>query len=228
MNHDPKLEVDVACSNLAIKYNMLYLSVFQLIKEQIEKCTAMGKALASSCQRKALSGEPAVSKDTLAKDEFEFSAVHYDLPLVIQLIKQTIQERRTTQQFILLEGLCNATKLKQSLDKLQMRQMDELFALEKNIGEVNSVISLLFCKEETTIPESKIKYEKFEAPIVVEKKVERVEGDDDDAPPDEPPADDGEPVKKAFNPAEFEWTITNGESKNLPQLFRDFKGNTID
>jgi hypothetical protein len=27
VNHDPRLPVDIACSNLAIKYNMLYLSV---------------------------------------------------------------------------------------------------------------------------------------------------------------------------------------------------------
>ena len=110
-----------------------------------------------------------------------------------------------------------------------MRQMDELFALEKNIAEVNSVISLLFGFEPTTIPESDIQYEKFEAPKVEEKKVEKKDGDEDeDAPADEPPADDGEPVKKVFNPAEFQWTISNGESKNLPQLFRDFKGNPID
>jgi adenylate kinase family enzyme len=204
INHDPKLEVDVACSNLAIKFNMLYLSVFQLIKEQIEKCTPIGKALAKSRQPRVLKGEPVESKDGLSRDEFEFSAAHYDLPIVMQLIKQTIQERRTTQQFILLEGLCNVNRLRHQQDRLQMRQMDELFALEKNIAEVNSVISLLFGFEPTTIPESDIRYEKFEAPKVEEKKVEKKDGDDDeDAPADEPPADDGEPVKKVFNPAEF-------------------------
>lgn len=31
VNHEKRIEVDTACSNLAIKYNMLYLSVYQLI-----------------------------------------------------------------------------------------------------------------------------------------------------------------------------------------------------
>jgi hypothetical protein len=72
----------------------------------------------------------------------------------MQVIKETIQAKRTTQQFILLEGLCNSTKLSNEDDRLEMRQMDELFALEKNVGEVNSVISLLFQAEETQIAES--------------------------------------------------------------------------
>ena len=40
--------MDTSCANLAIKYNMLYVSVFQLIKEHIEKQTPIGKALAKS------------------------------------------------------------------------------------------------------------------------------------------------------------------------------------
>jgi len=35
VNHDPRLAVDTPCSNLAIKYNMLYLSVHQLIRQHI-------------------------------------------------------------------------------------------------------------------------------------------------------------------------------------------------
>ena len=42
VNHEKRLPVDTACCNLAIKYNMLYLSVYQLIKEQIEKNTKIG------------------------------------------------------------------------------------------------------------------------------------------------------------------------------------------
>jgi hypothetical protein len=37
INHENRLQVDTACANLAIKYNMLYVSVFQLIKEHTEK-----------------------------------------------------------------------------------------------------------------------------------------------------------------------------------------------
>jgi hypothetical protein len=32
VNHEKRLQVDTASSNIAIKYNMLYLSVHQLIK----------------------------------------------------------------------------------------------------------------------------------------------------------------------------------------------------
>lgn len=42
VNHDPRLPVDVSCANLAIKYNMLYLSVHQLIKEHITKNSCYG------------------------------------------------------------------------------------------------------------------------------------------------------------------------------------------
>lgn len=153
VNHENKLEVDTACSNLAIKYNMLYLSVYQLIKDHVEKSTKLGQALVASCKPKNLKKGRAIDQSEKS-DEFEFSAVHFDLPIVMQVIKETIQAKRTTQQFILLEGLCNSTKLSNEDDRLEMRQMDELFALEKNVGEVNSVISLLFQAEETQIAES--------------------------------------------------------------------------
>ena len=35
VNHEKRLDVDTALSNLAIKYNMLYLSVYQLIKANV-------------------------------------------------------------------------------------------------------------------------------------------------------------------------------------------------
>lgn len=43
---------------------------------------------------------------------------------------------------------------------------------------------------------------------------------------DEPPAEDA--AKPKYRPEEYRWTKTNGKCKNLPQLFRDFKGNPID
>lgn len=42
VNHEKRLDVDTTCSNLAIKYNMLYLSVYQLIKQQITTNTHIG------------------------------------------------------------------------------------------------------------------------------------------------------------------------------------------
>ena len=95
-----------------------------------------------------------MDKDSLGVQEFEFSPVHYELPIVIQLIQETIMAKRTDQQFILLEGLCNSTKLSRESDRLEMRQMDEFFALEKNVGEVNSIISLVSNPEISQIQES--------------------------------------------------------------------------
>jgi hypothetical protein len=64
------------------------------------------------------------------------------LGLVIRLVKSTIAERRTNQRFILLEGLCNNKKLELETDKLSLRFMDEAFQIEKNIGNINAVLSL--------------------------------------------------------------------------------------
>jgi hypothetical protein len=35
VNHETELDVDTACANIAIKYNMLYLSASQIIKNHI-------------------------------------------------------------------------------------------------------------------------------------------------------------------------------------------------
>jgi len=75
-------------------------------------------------------------------DEYNFSAVHFDMDAVVKMICQTIAEKKTTQQFILLEGLCNNRKLAHEDDKLNQRYMDELFQIEKHIGEISAVISL--------------------------------------------------------------------------------------
>lgn len=36
VNHEKRLGVDVTCANLAIKFNLLYISVYQLIRQHIE------------------------------------------------------------------------------------------------------------------------------------------------------------------------------------------------
>lgn len=79
------------------------------------------------------------------RDEFneaEYSAVHFDLNLVMQLLKETLGQKRTNQKFVILEGLCNSMKLENSDDQLELRYMDELFAIEAIIGEVAAVIGL--------------------------------------------------------------------------------------
>jgi len=64
------------------------------------------------------------------------------MPLVVQLLQQKIAESRTDQRFILLEGFCNSGKLESHEQSLQLRYMDEFFAIERDIGEVVGVIGL--------------------------------------------------------------------------------------
>ena len=45
VNHEKRLDVDTVCSNLAIKYNLIDISVYQLIRHHIKNNTATGKAL---------------------------------------------------------------------------------------------------------------------------------------------------------------------------------------
>ena len=48
VKHDQKLSVDNTCSNLSLKYNMLYISAYQLIRQEIENHTPLGQKLAAS------------------------------------------------------------------------------------------------------------------------------------------------------------------------------------
>ena len=48
VNHEKRLSVDTTCANLGIKYNMLYISVYQLIKQHIEENTSFGRALVAT------------------------------------------------------------------------------------------------------------------------------------------------------------------------------------
>jgi len=137
VNHVKSLPVDTTCANVAIKYNMVYISAYQVLKHHVQSNTEWGKKLtATRCTKE-------ISPDLMVRDEFNeamYSPIHYDLPLVMQLLKETITEKRTNQKFVLLEGLCNKTKLAGLDDQLQLRYMDEFFNIELIIGEVAAVI----------------------------------------------------------------------------------------
>ena len=188
--------------------------------------TPIGKQLEACRKPKELSEHIQIAEGI--KDEFaesEYSAVHFDLTVVMKLVQATIAEKRTSEEYILLEGLCNNRKLQQEDDRLSLRYMDELFAVEKLVGEVAAVISLQFKEEETNFVEERV--EVFEKPEPVEKppKAEGEEGEEEEAEP-APAEEEGEAKKAEFKPedAEFPWTITNRRAKNLPQVFRDYKG----
>jgi len=143
VNHENRLEVDTNCSNLAIKYNLFYLSVQQCIKEQIKSDTDFGKKLVASRRQKALLAN-SDEQNADQNDQSLYNPVHYDARLVLKLIQTTLAEKRTNQSYILLEGLFNCNKLEEEQDKLSCRFMDELFMIEKSIGEVAGIISLSY------------------------------------------------------------------------------------
>lgn len=187
---------------------------------EIESNTLVGQALAASKKPKVVNLEQ-------SKDEFEegkYSAVHFASPLVMELVVNTIAANRVNQKFILLEGLVNSNKLESSEERLELRYMDEFFAIEKNIGEVFSVVSLQFKQEPTQFIDDK--FEEFpEEEVKVDDKP-AAEGEEGEAeqPPEPEEGEEGEQKKEKFDPSKFKWTITNGRPKNLPQLFRDYKG----
>ena len=92
LNHEKRVPVDVVAANIAIKFNFMYISVYQCIKNHIENNTAWGKKLMLTKKAKLLSLGQFEGKDEF--NEEEYSAVHYDLDLVIGLIKETIGKER--------------------------------------------------------------------------------------------------------------------------------------
>jgi hypothetical protein len=171
VNHEKRLDVDIVCSNLAIKYDFLYISVYQLIRQHIQEKSEMGKALLQCKKPKALNDNVRYADG--AEDEFEeqeYSACHFDLKLVLQMLRETLIEKRTTQQYILLEGLCNGRKLENDSDRWALRSMDELFQIEKCLGEISGCISLQYkCEPALFVAKEK---EEIVKEVVEEKKTE--------------------------------------------------------
>ena len=102
--------------------------------------------------------------------------------------------------------------------------MDELFTIEKELGEVAGIVSLQAEEESKDFcPE---KWEEFaEAPKAEVKAPETdADGNPIEPPAEQPPAEGDEAAKPKFNPADYKWTITDRCARNLPQIFQDFKG----
>lgn len=105
-----------------------------------------------------------------------------------------------------------------------------MFLIEKQLGEIQSVISLTFNREENhSGDESKLKWEEFEEKEAVVEKVQQFDEEGnpiEEAPAEEAAAEEGEEGEKVakFKPEDFKWTVTNGEQKNLLTLFCHQKG----
>lgn len=122
------------------------------------------------------------------------------------MLQFTISSKRTNQKYVILEGLCNNSKLSNDEDKLEIKSMDEFFDIEKNVGYVKAIIGLQFNFENETIDEKDLEYEKFE--------------DQEEAPV--PKDEDGNPIappegqKPPFRPRDYQWTMSNKQPRNLP------------
>lgn len=192
VNHEKKFPVDSTCSNLAIKYNMIYISAYQLIRENIEKKTDYGKKLLETRKQRAL------NPDMKVNDEFQeelYCPVHFDQKLVKELINKTISEKRTNEKFVILEGLCNSKTLANIDDQMEFRFMDEFFAIQQYIGDVKGIISFQSEAEPHIEREEEIEYEVFPEPPPVEEKPKKYDEDgneivDEDENADEPPPED--------------------------------------
>lgn len=108
--------------------------------------------------------------------------------------------------------------------------MDEFFLIEKQLGEVKGIFSACFASNqennEKWVPKE-LKYEEFEESVKAEEKAKAADAGSDDEPIEEtPPAEEEEEGKTDnFRIKDHQWTITNGQSKDLMTLFMNKKRN---
>jgi adenylate kinase family enzyme len=221
VSHDKRLASDTTCANLAIKYNLIYISVYQLIRKHIEGKTDFGNHLLATKKTRE------IKINSQTKDEFkeaDYSAVHFDLALILKLIKKTINETLTNEKYILLEGLCNSNKLANEHDILELRPMNELIEVEREIGEVVAVASLKFSQEKEGLEEDEVDYEEFPEPPQEEVKKQEGEGEgDEQQPPPDVDEGEGDDKKDNYKVEDYQWTITNRKPKNLVQVYLQMK-----
>lgn len=143
---------------------------------------------------------------------------------MIEVLSHTVaQVRSPSQRFILLEGLCNSSRLAMPDDRMELRLMDELFAIERSLGDVQAVIGLQFNSEKEYIDEDEVEYEKFEA-TATPRKEEAKPAQEGEEGGEQPPAEGGDKKKSAFKPEDYQWTATDRKPRNLAQLFMQVKG----
>ena len=218
VNHEKRLGIDTTCSNLAIKYDMIYISAYQLIKQNITQNTPWGKKLMSTHRSKT------IMLTTQVRDEFnelEYSPAHYDQDTVHDLIKETINEKHYNQKYVLLEGMCNSLKLKDEDEQLEIRLMDELMKIETKLGDIQGIIGLQFQYMNDEVKEGDMEWLEFNEKKKEEKKP--VVDDDGNEVPAEEPVEEEE-AKPKFRPEDHQWTVTDRIQKNLPQLYISMKG----
>ena len=112
---------------------------------------------------------------------------------------------------------------------MQIRQMDDFFALEYYVGTVSGIISLQYGEDKVDVDPNDVVYHEFPKPEVVatDEKVKKPtgEGEEDEDPAEAAPEEAVEEGgKDQWNPEDYQWTVTNRKSKNLAQLFVKSRG----
>jgi hypothetical protein len=88
VNHEKSLDIDTVSSNLAIKYNMIYVSAYQVIAEHIKNNSKWGQLLMASKR----TNEPIKFAEGVSDsfNEAEYCVSLYDQKLVLDLMRATI------------------------------------------------------------------------------------------------------------------------------------------
>lgn len=148
----------------------------------------------------------------------------------MQLLKETVARERTSQRLIVLDGFGNSAKVAGEEDQLAVRQMDEFFCIEKVLGEVAGVINLTYEAEPFACADGEVRYHAFPDPPPVKKvaKVANEDGEEEEGAGEEAPAEEAaEDKAAAFNPRDYQWTLSDKQPKHLAQIYASCKGNRV-
>jgi len=116
--------------NLALKYSFLYISIPELIKYETSQRTPIGIELLQTKKPKEL----------IVEDSY--SAAHYENRLILRLLKENMKRIAGKYQIAFIYGYLSSYKLKGWEEMQQFRVMDELFLLEKEVGQIMSIINI--------------------------------------------------------------------------------------
>ena len=96
LSHEKRFQTDTPAANLSLRHRFLYISVYQLIREHVRKNSPLAQKLMAGRNP----GRQVVLDYTM-KDEFEeteFSAALFELPAVLEMVKQRIDEVRRDER----------------------------------------------------------------------------------------------------------------------------------
>lgn len=193
----------------------MFISVHELIRENIESKSIIGKKLAAERKEREI-----ICAKVDKPIEFKYSCAHFDLSTVLDLINQTIKEKRGNNNLILIEGLLTAFKLMNKVDTFELRPQHELELISKNLGPIRGLMVLKENGEQEKSSAPKFAMEEFPEPEPVEevKKPENAEGEGEEQQIEEEDPENKKPP--AFDPSKYEWTVNNNQPRNYFQSLK--------